>query len=313
MSLLIISNTPTAKHNGWAQNWVKALHQKDPNLDIQIWPEVSDPNSVEFVLVWVYPQGELRKYPNLKGISSTGAGVDHILSDAKLPPNIPIARLIDPHLVHNMSQYAVWAVLNHLRGFEAYAQAQARSLWVPRSLASEPQVGIMGLGQLGRQVAQQLYNLGIKVIGWSRSPKAGADMQTYHGDEQLKVFLNQTDVLICLLPLTAETRNILNQSNLKELRKGAYLINVARGEHLVEKDLLAALDSQQLSGACLDVFQTEPLPEGHPFWQHPKIRITPHIASVTDTVSAAAQVLDNYQRALAGKPLLNAIDLTKGY
>ena len=174
-------------------------------------------------------------------------------------------------------------------------------------------VGIMGLGFLGTHTAKTLHSLGVKVIGWSQSPKQLSEIRYFAGAGEFKDFLAQTDILVCMLPLTPNTQNILNLNNFNCLPKGAYLINIGRGEHLVENDLLAALDSGQLTGACLDVFRQEPLPPEHPFWLHPRIRVTPHIASVTNPATALPQILENYRRMRAGEPLLNCVDVQKGY
>ncbi len=295
--------------------WVPALQQIDPGLDlkIDIWPEVKNPEQVEFALVWTYPPGELQKYPRLKCISSMGAGVNQLLDDPLLPKQVPIVRVVDPCLVRDMTQYVVWAVLNHFRQFDFYKQSQTRHLWTPRSLPNSPTVGVMGLGQLGSDAAIRLRDLGFRVCSYSQSPKSLTGIEHFYGSEQLAPFLNQTDILICLLPLTPKTRHILNAKTFAQLPRGAYLINGARGDHVVEKDLLMAVQDGQLSGACLDVFSQEPLPKDHPLWQQPKITITPHIASVTNARSVAPQIIENYKRALTGKPLLNVVDISKGY
>ena len=174
-------------------------------------------------------------------------------------------------------------------------------------------IGIMGLGQLGADAAQKLSALGFKVAGWSRRPKDIAGVNSFNGQAELVEFLSGSQILICLLPLTAETTGILNRRTFEHLPPGAYVINVARGQHLNEKDLMAALDSGQLSGACLDVFEVEPLPPDHPFWRHPQIKVTPHISSLTFSKAVAPQIIENYRRSQTGKPLLNAVDLERGY
>jgi glyoxylate/hydroxypyruvate reductase A len=313
MSLLIISDK--FESQGWvaSQVWVDALCRLDPHLTIEVWPQVRDPAAVEFALVWTYPEGELLKYPNLRAISSLGAGVDHILKDSQRPVHVPVVRIIDKNLTLHMTHYVVWAVLNHARHIAHYRHAQQQSSWSPRVLEPLPHVGIMGLGQLGAAAALALRDLNISISGWSRSPKTVPGIHCYAGEEQLNEFLQHTDILICLLPLTPQTRGILNRNTFAQLKKSAYVINVARGGHLVEADLLAALADGTLSGACLDVFATEPLPVDHPFWQYPAITITPHISSLTDQESVAEQVYENYRRALAGEGLLNQVCMEKGY
>lgn len=295
------------------QPWVKALLEQDRNLDIRVWPNVGNPKEINFALVWRYPPGELKKYPNLKCISSLGAGVDHIFQDPDRPKNIPVVRVIDKLLVRDMTQYVVLAVLNYTRQFELYQQQQQKSQWASHLPHNEITIGIMGLGQLGTDAAKKLHDLRFSVIGWSRSAKKIKGIKAFRGEQQFNQFLSQANVLVNLLPLTPETQNILNHKTFQQLPKSVYIINAARGGHLVDQDLIAAIESGQISGACLDVFHTEPLPPEHPFWKHPKIRITPHIASVTNPKSVAEQIVENYHRLLAGKSLLHRVDIKKGY
>lgn len=305
MSILLINDKFNPKI------WIEALQALDPSLTIEVWPQVADPAKVEFAIVWRYPHGELTRYPHLKAIQSMGAGVDHVLSDAQRP-SVPIARIVDPYLITEMTQYVIAATLYYARRLDFYTAAKAKKTWLPQVL-EDKRIGIMGLGQLGADAAAKLVNLGFHVSGWSRKPKNINGVHCFSGEAQLPEFLQQSDILICLLPLTAETRGILNAGLFAKLPHGAYLINAARGQHLVEKDLLQALDKGQLAGACLDVFEVEPLPQDHPFWSHPKVLVTPHIASVTRADSAAAQMLENYRRALSGRPLLNVVDAVVGY
>lgn len=293
--------------------WLKTLRNIDASLDIRIWPDIGNPADIEFALVWNYPAGELLKYPNLKCISSLGAGVNHIFQDGQRPLHIPIVRVVDQLLARDMTQYIIWAVLNFTREFPRYQAQQQQKQWQPHAPNNELTIGILGLGQLGSDAAKKLHVLGFKVSAWSRTPKALESISTFSGKEQFKEFLTQTNVLINLLPLTAATENILNHELFYMLPKGAYIINVARGNHLVEPDLISALDDEQLAGACLDVFRTEPLPADHPFWTHAKIIMTPHNSSVTNPKSVAPQIIENYYRAIQGKPLLNQVDSTQGY
>lgn len=309
MTMMIISKNSET----WTESWVKAIHAVDPNIKIQIWPHIDDPLSIEFAVAWVYPHGELAKFPHLKCISSVGAGVDFILSDPELPKDLPVVRLVDKNLIRDMTQYIVWAVLNHARHFDFYQQSQTRKLWAPRSLTQQPKIGIMGSGQLGSDAAVKLTQLGFQVSTFSQSPQTLHDIAHFYGKNQLNAFLSNANILICLLPLTPDTRHILNRKLFEQLPPGAYLINVARGNHLVEADLIAAILSNQLSGACLDVFATEPLPETNPLWRQAHVIITPHIASTTDTHSVAPQIVENYRRVLAGQPLLNLVNREKGY
>jgi glyoxylate/hydroxypyruvate reductase A len=298
-----------------ADAWVKRLKALDPQLDIRGWPQVGNSDEIVFALSWDHPPGELKKYENLKCIASLGAGVDHILGDPNLPEGVPVTRILEPSLAQSMSEYVVLSVLNHCRQFDLYRIDQIHNQWQPRKplLATDLCIGIMGLGNLGADAAKKLAQLGFQVIGWSRTPKKILGVQSFAGDGALNDFLSQTNVLVCLLPLTPNTKGILNGKTFEKLPAGTYLINVARGEHLVEQDLLDALETGQISGACLDVFQTEPLPENHPFWNHPKIIVTPHISSLTYPQAVAPQVVENYHRVKSEKPLLNLVDMERGY
>ena len=297
-----------------AELWRDELLARLPDLDVRIWPQVGDPGEIELALVWRPPPGELARYPNLKAILSLGAGVDGLLADPDLP-EVPLARMVDPSLTRTMAEYALLAVLRHHRQFDLFAREQAAGRWTfafPQQ-AAERRVGIMGLGELGTAAAAALVRHGFTVSGWSRTPKAIEGVTSYAGRSELHNFLHRTDILVCLLPLTAETRGILDASLFADLAHGACVINAARGEHLVEHDLLGALDSGHLGGATLDVFREEPLPPGHPFWAHPKVLITPHVASYCWPASAADGVADNIRRAWRGEPLAHQVDRTQGY
>lgn len=297
------------------QVWISALKTHQPELKIEVYPDVDNLADIDAVLVWMHPLGVIEKFPNLKVIISTGAGVDHILRDPNLPTDIPIVRLVSESLTSQMSEYILSAILQFHRQFTEYKIQQNQQLWrglSPRNTANCT-VGILGLGVLGSDIAQKLNILGFTVRGWSRTPKVLDNINCFSGEAQLKLFLRECEVLVCLLPLTPETEGILNQKTFAILPQGAYLINVARGKHLVEEDLLIALTSGQLSGACLDVFQIEPLPENHPFWTHPQIIITPHIAAKTIPACVAPQIIAAIQNSQEGLILNNTIDLSQGY
>ena len=214
-----------------------------------------------------------------------------------------------------MVEYVCLGALNHLRRFDRYRQQQSEQCWQgwPLPAIGAVRVGLLGLGALGGRVANHLAALGFAVHGWSRTRQAAGPIAGYHGEDGLATMLAQTDILVCLLPLTPATRDILDHRLFHRLPPGAYLINVARGEHLVEEDLLAAIRSGHLAGALLDVFREEPLPAGHPFWQQAGITLTPHISAITNPFTAAAQVVDNYRRARAGEALLHQVDRQRGY
>ncbi len=294
------------------QVWVKSIKEQQPDVSLYLYSEEHDPNQITYAITWKHPRGIFKKYPNLKVIASMGAGVDHIISDPEIPKKALITRVIDSQLTKDMSSFVLALVLNKMRNISMHHGSKN---WAPMPYRTteDENIGILGLGILGKAAAQTLYRNGFKVAGWSKSRKQIEGVSTYHGEKGLQDFLKSTNVLICLLPLTSETENILNKELFEKLPKGAYLINVARGEHLVEHDLLEMLDKGQLSGASLDVFRTEPLPEEHPFWKHPKVHITPHIASVTDPKKVVYQLMENYKRMLQRKPLMNLVELKKEY
>ena len=295
--------------------WVNALQALLPDLEIEIWPQIAAPEQVELALCWGHPPGSLSFFPNLKMISSLGAGVDHLFNDPHLPADIPLVRLIDPELRQSMAEYVQLGALGHFRRCIDYHRQQATKNWHPLPIPhiSEVNVGIMGCGEIGRFVGEKLASIGFRVHGWSRTPHNLDQIATYSGKKELATFLGCSNILVCLLPLTAATESILNSQLFGQLPQGAYLINVGRGAHLVEADLLTAIDSGQLSGALLDVFRQEPLPPEHPFWRHDNIRVTPHIASITNPTSAAKQIIKNYCRLRQGKEPLNTVNRQLGY
>jgi glyoxylate/hydroxypyruvate reductase A len=228
---------------------------------------------------------------------------------------VPVARLVDRLLTAAMSEWVLLNVLRFHRQDPDYRAQQAARIWreLPAPATAERRVGILGLGALGADAAAKLAALGFPVLGWSRRPKSLPEISTFSGDDGLAAMLPQTDILVCLLPLTPDTHGLIDQSLLGRLPRGAYLLNPARGGHVVDTDLLRALDSDQLAGAALDVFAPEPLPSEHPFWAHPKVVITPHAASMTIPASVAPQVVENLHRLRSGTPLLNLVDAAAGY
>ena len=293
-----------------ATPWVAAIQAIAPELDLRVWPDDGDRADVPIALVWAQPQGIFAQYPNLRVISSMGAGVDNLLKDSSIPNPVAVVRIVDPRLVSQMGDYILAAALNYVRQFPVYGRQQQQRRWQPLQPHNldDVTVGVMGLGQIGRAVATRLERLGFRVLGWSRRPKSIAGVHTFADWPQLADFLAASQVLVCLLPLPPATENCLSGDTLGQLPPGANVITAARGQHLVEADLLSLLDSNRLAGACLDVFRQEPLPPDHPFWTHPKIRITPHIASLTAPGAVAPQIVDNYQRLAAGQSLLNQVN-----
>lgn len=298
------------------QDWKAALLAVDPSLEIRLFPDVGDPAEIEAAVVWTaHDMMELRRYPNLKLIVSMGAGVDHLLRPPGPPPGIPVARLKDVLLTSAMAEWVLLNVLRFHRQDPEYRALQQRKEWLELSAPStaERRIGILGIGELGSASARALTALGFPVMGWSRSAKTLPGVQTFHGADGLMAMAAQSDILICLLPLTPHTRGVLNAKLLSALPRGAYVINGARGGHMVAEDMLAALDSGHIAGAALDVFEPEPLPPESGFWSHPKVFLTPHAASITIPSSVAPQVVENIHNMRAGRPLINLVDFSLGY
>jgi len=298
-----------------AARWRAQLTRLTQELEVRVWPEIGDPAAIDYALVWRPEPGFLASLPNLKLILSLGAGVDHLLGDPRLPLHLPILRLVDPHMTDAMSEYVVLQVLRLHRRDLDYRNQQGAGVWreLDQQNAGQRRVGILGLGELGQDAAKKLKALGFDVAGWSRSEKAVEGVRSYAGAAGLAPLLGRSEIIVCLLPLTAETEGILNKRTLALLPKGAALVNAARGAHLVEEDLLAALASGQISAAVLNVFREEPLPVDHPFWHHPRVVVTPHIAAFTNPATASPIILDNIRRFEEGRPLLNRVDPARGY
>lgn len=309
MKLLFVSSTDRI------EPWRQAFARIAPDIELVAWPDVPDPDAIEFAAVWKYPPGELKRFRNLKFVSSLGAGIDHILGDAEFPADIPFVRLIDPTLTSGMVEYALWATLRYHRQTLEYEALQRSAQWrpLPAPTTAERRIGIAGIGAIGGAIAQAHARLGFDVAGWSRSARTIESVRAFSGAEGWLPFLARTDILICVLPLTPSTHGILDGRAFAALPKGAYVVNIARGGHVVDRDLLAALDCGHLAHATLDVTTPEPLPPDHPFWRHPQVTVTPHIASLTDPRTAAPQVVDNIRRFISGRPLLNRVDRANGY
>lgn len=297
-----------------AGTWARIFATEAPELAFHLWPDASDPEAIEYLIAWHPPAELLASLCNLKVLFSFGAGVDHI-GFSHVPSHVPIVRMVEPGLVSGMIEFVTMAVLALHRNIPDYIAAQHAGVWRPMDSipATARRVGAMGLGVLGKAVLAALSPFGFSLNGWSRTPKDLAAVNCYSGPAGLGPFLSQTDILICLLPLTAATRGILDSRLFAQLPPGASVINVGRGGHLDDQALLDALDSQHLAGAILDVCEPEPLPQGHPFWGHPQILLTPHIASLTRSETAARAVLENIRRHRQGQPLRDVIDRTNGY
>lgn len=291
---------------------VAELQQQLPEVPIAIWPDVPDPDAINFAVVWRQPAGSLSPFKNLRALQSFGAGVDNILVDPLLP-KLPLARIVDPDLTASMIQYLDTALGFYRFRFDEYISAQQTQRWSPRSRRQLKSVTVLGLGELGAAVAKHLSQQGFQVSGWSSSLKTIDGVACYAGLPELPLALAEADVLICLLPLTNTTSNLLNTETLAFCRQGVILINVARGAIVDDDALLAALESGQVAAACLDVFRQEPLPAEHAYWHQRNVLVTPHISAVTNAQTAVTQIVTNYQRCMAGLPMLNLIDQQRGY
>lgn len=298
-----------------ARQWRELLQQRLPSLDFRVHPDGGKAEDIEVVLAWKPPPGLLATFPRLKLICSLGMGVDHLLSDPQLPRQVPIARLVDRNMVDQMSEYALYAVLHFHRRFDEYEHFQRERRWqeLPLQDTSSRRVGVMGMGVTGRDSTSKLAALGFRVTGWSRTPKQVPGVRCLHGPEALDALLADSEILLITLPLTAQTAGILNARTLRLLPRGSYVINMARGGLVVEADLLQALDAGHVAGAFLDVTEREPLPPEHPLWTHPKVRLTPHIAGLTNPRTAVEPIAENIRRLRAGQPLLDVIDVGRGY
>ncbi|CDO34222.1 glyoxylate/hydroxypyruvate reductase A [Novosphingobium sp. KN65.2] len=308
MSILYRSDAPRAA--AWASYF--AEHATD--LDFRVWPDAGNLEEVEYLIAWQAPAEFIAALPNLKVLFSSGAGIDHVDFSA-IPEHIPIVRMVEPGIIDGMIEYVSLAVLALHRDFFDYVSMQPTGTWDPLEVppASSRTVGVMGLGVLGKAVLERLATFGFRLRGWNRSPRQIVGVESFAGTDQLQQFLVGCDILICLLPLTEATAGILDRKIFSSLPKGASIINVARGLHLVNEDLLEALNSGHLSRAILDVTDPEPMPPEHPFWRHPRIFVTPHVASMTQPETAAPILLDNLRRHWRGEPLIGLIDRSRGY
>ena len=302
-------------HAGQAQIWRSELVKRLPDVELRVYPQLGDPAAIEVALAWKAPHGVLASLPQLRLICSLGMGLDHLLDDPTLPADVPIVRLVDPNMVQQMSEYALYAVLHFHRRFDVYARFQVERRWeeLPLPHTERRHVGVMGLGEIGADCARKLAALGFQVSGWSRSARQVRGIRCFGGDSGLPAFLSASEILVVVLPLTAATAGIVNARTIASMPRGAYVVNIARGALVVEEDLLAALDSGQLAGAMLDVTQTEPLPQSHALWRHPNARITPHIAGLTNPYTAIEPIVDNIRRLRSGASLQHLVDRRRGY
>lgn len=308
MAILYRSDAPRAAA------WANYFAGHAPDLEFRVWPDAGDLREVEYLIAWQVPADFIAKMPNLKVLFSSGAGIDHVDLSA-IPAHVPLVRMVEPGIIKGMVEYVSLAVLALHRDFFDYLAHKAACSWnaIEVPPASARAIGVMGLGSLGCAVLERLASFGFRLRGWNRSPRVLDGVETFAGADQLRPFLAGCDVLVCLLPLTPATQGILNRELFSALPAGASLINVGRGPHLVDADLLAALDSGHLSRAILDVTDPEPLPSEHPFWTHPRVFVTPHVASMTQPETAVESVLENLRRHEAGLPLNGLVNRDRGY
>jgi glyoxylate/hydroxypyruvate reductase A len=292
--------------------WLAGLRAALPEADISLW-EPGAPQA-DYAVVWAPPQQFFDEQTQLRALFNIGAGVDALLK-MRLPAGAQVIRLDDAGMSVQMAEYVCHAVIRHFREFAGYEADMANGKWSfrkPHSRLDYP-VGVLGLGVLGERVARAVAQFDFPVNGWSRTPKDVPGVQCFAGPAQLDAFLQASRMLVCLLPLTTETRDILNRDSLSRLQPGGYVINVARGAHLVDEDLLALLDSGHLAGATLDVFRVEPLPRSHPFWNHPKISLTPHTSARTLRTESIAQIAFKIGALQRGESVLGCVDAARGY
>jgi len=294
--------------------WARFFAARAPDLPFRVWPDVGDPADVRYLAAWMPPDNIAATFPNLELVFSVGAGVDQF-DVSQLPSHVPLIRMLEPGIAEGMVEYVTMAVLALHRDLVHYIAQQREQTWreIRITQAAKRRVGVMGLGLLGQAVLERLKPFGFPLAGWNRSPRTIQGVSCFAGGRALSDFLARSDILVCLLPLTSETRGILNTNLFERLPRGAQLVNAARGGHLVEADLIEALERGLLSAAVLDVAEHEPLPAGHPFWSHPRILLTPHIASMTTPDAAVEFVLDTIGRHRRGESLPGRVDRERGY
>ena len=311
MALLIIE---LDKRIGNAKAWRDTFKEQLPDMEIRIWPDAADLRDIEY-LAFMHPDFDLLPtFPNLKAMFSRSAGVDSFIKHPRLP-KVPLGKVEPPGGDPMMTEYVIMHVLRFHRDMPAYQTAQANQEWRKASIIrpEHRRIGFLGFGIMAKAPALMLRSLGFKVSAWVRSPRPAAEVPTFHGRGQLETFLNQTDIAVCLLPLTRETEGIFCARTFAMMPRGAMLINVGRGKHVVDEDLIAALDSGQLSYAALDALWPEPLPRESPLWLHPKVTVMPHVARRPTVAQLVDEIVANIRSLRAGGPLLQEVDVTMGY
>ena len=295
------------------ESWVSTFNEYDSNINVSVYPDI-DYDDVECICLWKQPKNLLNKFKKLKLIHSMGAGVDHIINDSSYPKGIPICRISDEMLSFSMTNYIITAILFHHRRILKYQNDKVEKVWDQNT---HPEIlpiniGILGYGALGSDAADKLNYMGFNVVGYSLNKKENTNIKIYHGTD-LDIFLSKINILVCTVPYTNKTHHLLNDKLFKKVQKGTYLINVSRGKVQNESHIIEYIDNGTLSGAFLDVFEKEPLPKSSEIWNHKKIHITPHNASITNESAAVPQIIDNYKRVISGKNLINQVDLNNEY
>lgn len=298
-----------------AKNWMRAIGAEFPDLDMREWPDAGNREEVRYIIANQLPPGEFATFPNLRFVASTSAGVDRLLDDPDFPVDVPIIRSINTQRMATMCAWVCYHVIRHHRHFDQYRENQAAKVWKPLRYPMPDQVGlgVMGLGSLGGTAARTLKGFMFDVAGWSRTPKTMDGITTFAGPEEFQAFLERSKILVSILPGTPETESLLNRETLSHLPEGAYVINCGRGNLIDDDALIDAMDSGHIAGAALDVFRTEPLPDDHPYWTHPKVTLTPHYSSNGQARFGAGVIIANIRRDRAGEPFQDVVDKTLGY
>ena len=302
--------------DGKTEPWIKDFTKYLPEAEVEIWHAGETSQPCDYAVVWSPPEAMLPELAHVKAIFNTGAGVDALLrfGDA-IPREVPIIRLGDAGMAVQMAEYVTHAVLRYFRRFDEY-EAQARAgLWapLPQHNRIDFSIGVLGMGRLGTRVLEALAPFGFPLRGWSRTEKTMPGVQCFHGADGLDTFLRGSRVLVCMLPLTPDTSNLVDRTNMGKLPAGAFIINVARGAHIAEPDLLTLIKSGHIAAATLDVFRNEPLPAQHPFWQEPRITITPHISALTLRRESVQQIAEKIRQLEQGQPVTDIVDRNQGY
>jgi glyoxylate/hydroxypyruvate reductase A len=295
--------------------WRDLFARHRPDVDFRVWPDVGNASAITHALIWNIPKGALKRMPNLRAVFALGAGVDQIICDPDSPRGVPLFRLVDAGLREQMTEYALYGVLHWHRRMGEYTAFSSKREWrrLDAVHPSQRRVAVMGLGVFGSDLVRKLSAMSFRVSGWSRTRKTIDGVDCYAGPQELPTFLSHAEILVNLLPLTDETRGILNADLFGQLPGNGALIHLGRGGHLVGQDLIAALESQRLDWAMLDVFPEEPLPSHSPLWSHPKILVTPHIAAQASNERTERQILESFQKFERGEEPLGRVDLSKGY